>query len=388
MAADVNKKKKVLLVDQIGHKTYEYDYSACRYLINEYDMTCYMSDNTPRNVDTTGFRVEYGFHDVYSGNKIAKTIKYIRALSEMWAFIKENHFDIIHLQWYELALYQKFYIKALRRLCKPAPRIVMTVHGIMPWRNGFFRHFERQLAYLEADAILLHSEPALEQFNKCFRSKCPKYVITSAFRDEADYVPMDKREARRMLGLPEDKTIILSFGTIREDKTIDLLFKAFPQAYKKNPNLFLLSGGTLNVREKDYYKALAEKCRETGSARIDFDYIDKTLEPAYYSAADILVVPYSYISQSGVAYCGLLYNLPMIASDIPRLDLMAKKRINAEIFEKGSVEQLVRKILDLSADPEKMKRYSEGSKHLRESDFSIHRRVAMTKSAYRELFTR
>lgn len=204
-------------------------------------------------------------------------------------------------------------------------------------------------------------------------------MIPPAFRDEADYQPIDKAEARRILGLPQDKTILLSFGTVRDDKTIDLLYKAFPAALKRNPNLFLLSGGTLNVTEKEYYKQIAEECRKTGSAKIDFAYIEKELEGGYYSAADILVVPYSYISQSGVAYYGLLYDLPMIASDIPRLDLMARGGVNAEIFPKGNVEELTNKIVELSLSPEKMKEYAAASHRILEAEFSIQKRGDITE---------
>ena len=376
---------KVLLVDQIGHKTYEYDYSAAKNYSSEYEVTCYVSDNTPRDVDTTGFKVAYGFHDVYTGNKIQKGVKYIKALSEMKKFIKENHFDIINLQWYELALYQKFFIRSLKRTCSPTPKIVMTVHGIFPKSLGWFRHFSLQAVYNEADAILIHSDPGVRYFNENYNTACPKYMITSAFRDESDYVPIDRAEAKRRLGIPVDKKVVLSFGTIREDKTIDVLYKAFPQALKKNSDLFLLSAGTLNVKEKDYYTSLADACRATGAAKIDFDYVSKEMEPVYYSAADILALPYSYISQSGVAYCGLLFRLPMVATDIPRLDLMAKEGINAEIFPKGDDVAMADKLAELAADDQKLTRYAEGSERIRKEEFSIKRRVALTEQAYREI---
>lgn len=376
---------KVLLVDQLGNKTYENDYAAAKHYSDDYEVTCYVSDDTPKDIPIDGFDVVYGFHDVYSGHKIQKGIKYIKSLWELRSFIKKNHFDIINVQWYDLPFYEKFFYRSLKRLYKPAPKIVMTVHGIIPWSKAKLKHLGLQFMYSEADAILLHSKPAVRYFNKCFKTKCPKYMITSAFRDEAEYIPIDKAEAKRMLGVPVDKKVMLCFGTVREDKSIDNLFKAFPKALKKNPDLFLLSAGTLNVKDKEYYTSLADACRATGSAKIDFEYVSKEMEPVYYSAADILVLPYSYITQSGVAYCGLLFNLPMIATDIPRLDLMARKGINAEIVKKGSIKELADKMAELAADDEKLKQYAEGSSKIRKKDFSIKRRVALTEKAYRDI---
>ena len=377
---------KVLLVEQLGRKDYEYAYSAAKHYSQKYDVTVYTSADTPHDVDTTGFTVTYGFHGIYEGNKIQKGIKYLRSFEELKRFVKENRFDVIHFQWYEIPFYEKFFYHSLKKLYKPGPKIVMTIHGIIPWTKDKLKHMGLQFMYSEADAILVHSKPGVEHFKNSFKVDCPIYMIPPAFRDEADYQPIDKAEARRILGLPQDKTILLSFGTVRDDKTIDLLYKAFPAALKRNPNLFLLSGGTLNVTEKEYYKQIAEECRKTGSAKIDFAYIEKELEGVYYSAADILVVPYSYISQSGVAYYGLLYDLPMIASDIPRLDLMARGGINAEIFPKGNVEELTNRIVELSLSPEKMKEYAAASHRILKAEFSIQKRVDITEKAYDELF--
>ena len=375
---------KVLLVDQIGHKTYEYDYAAAKNYSKDFDVTCYVSDDTPRDVPIEGFKVQYGFHDVYTGTKIQKGLKYIKSLVEMAKFVREGQFDVINLQWYEVPIIDQYFVRKMKRETRGL-KVVMTVHGIVPVEINKKKHDGLQKLYQDADAILLHSEPGLKYFNECFQTSCPKYMITSAFRDEGDYVPMDKAEARKKLGIPLDKKVILSFGTIREDKTIDVLYKAFPQALKKNPDLFLLSAGTLNVKGKDYYASLADACRATGSAKIDFAYINKEMEPVYYSAADILALPYSYISQSGVAYCGLLFRLPMVATDIPRLDLMAKEGINAEIFPKGDDAAMADKLAELAADDQKLARYAEGSERIREEDFSIRRRVALTEAAYRDI---
>ena len=376
---------KVLLVEQLGAKDYEYTYGAAKHFSSDFSVTVYTSDDTPKDVKAECFQVEYGFKNVYKGSKIKKGIRYVNSLFQLKSYIKKNRFDIVHFQWYEIPLFEKLIFRSIKRLYKPRPRIVMTVHGIEPKEQGWYRHFGLQQMYLEADAICLHSDQAINYFNQCYSTSCPKYMITPALFDENDYMHVEKQEARRTLGIPEDKTVLLSFGTVRDDKTIDLLLEAFPKAFERNKELYLLSGGTLSATDKDRYLRLAEECNKTGSARIDFKYIDKSDEPLYYSAADILVLPYRYISQSGVAYCGLVYDLAMIASDIPRLDLMAKSGVNAAVFGKGDVEDLVEKIVKLSKDKEKIEEYSLGSRHIREKEFSIKRRVSITEEVYKSL---
>lgn len=378
--------KKVILVDQLGKKDFEYDYSAIKHYSNDYTVTCYMADDTPRNVQPPNTNVEYGFKNVYSGGKIHNGIMYLKALCELFLHINRNKYDIVHFQWYEIPIVDKLFVKAIKAFCKPTPKIVMTVHGVATKADYKYLSQGLQKLYQEADAILIHTKASLELFEENYDVKCPKYIITSAFRDAEDYKPIDKTEARRILGLPENKTIILSFGTVRDDKSIDLLLSIYPKIKKKNKNLYLIVAGTLNVSDKERYLELSQKCIDVGDARIKYEYIDKDLEGVYYSAADILVLPYSFISQSGVAYCGLLYHLPMIASDIPRLEDMAQKDVNADLFKKGDEEDLGKAILMLASDREKLNRYALGSQEVLEHDFSIQRRVDLTEQAYRELF--
>lgn len=375
-------KINVLLVDQLGGKTFEYDFAAAKNYSSDFCVTCYVSDDTPKNQKNDGFNVELGFHNVFSGSKIQKGFKYIFALNKLRKFIRKNKFNIINLQWYNLPFVDKLFIKKIKKYgCK----VVLTVHGVIPRERNHKLHDSLNKIYKYGDAIFLHSNEALTLFNKEFSVKCKKYVITSAFRDESDYQKVDKIVARKKLGLPLDKKIILSFGTIREDKRIDDLYKAFLMANDESDNLFLVSAGTLNAKDKNYYLKLAKKCTDTGNAKVIFDYISKEDEPLFYSSADLLVLPYDYISQSGVAYCGLLFGCPMLGSNIPRLDIMIKNGINGEFFEKGNVTDLKNKMIKLLKNDDLIEKYSNGSTFVLKNDFSIKNRVKISECAYKEI---
>ena len=89
-------KINVLLVDQLGGKTFEYDFAAAKNYSSDFCVTCYVSDDTPKNQKNDGFNVELGFHNVFSGSKIQKGFKYIFALNKLRKFIKKNKFNIIN----------------------------------------------------------------------------------------------------------------------------------------------------------------------------------------------------------------------------------------------------------------------------------------------------
>jgi hypothetical protein len=67
---------KVLLVEQLGKKNWEYTLSAAKYIAKENEVVCYISDNTPKNVQNQGFKIVYGFKGAYEGNYINKILNY------------------------------------------------------------------------------------------------------------------------------------------------------------------------------------------------------------------------------------------------------------------------------------------------------------------------
>ena len=105
----------------------------------------------------------------------------------------------------------------------------------------------------------------------------------------------------------------------------------------------------------------------------------------YFSAADILCVPYREIYQSGIAQFGLIYDMPIIGSDLKRMSDMVQQGINGETFENENIEALTEAIITLSIDKQKMEKYSVGSKIISERDFSVEERARRTVEAYKKI---
>ena len=370
---------KILFVEQLGKNNWEYIYSAAKYISKEHEVTCYMSDTTPHNAEEYNFKIEYGFHGAYEGNFINKAAHYLKALREVKDYIKANKFDIIHFEWFSLPWIEWIYLRWLKKYAK----IVITVNDVIPFETRLLEMKSLELIYKSADAILLHTQESMDLFNRIFKTNCYKSVITAAFRDKKDYQKVDKRKARSILGIPMDKTVVLYFGTIRQSKGLDILIQAFPKALKKNPNLFLLGAGAFHAVDKDMYEQLVRNNLNENNSKIDFRHIPDDVMKYYFSAADVLCVPYREIYQSGIAQFGLIYDLPIVGSDLKRMSDMVRQGINAEVFKNENVEDLAEAIIRLSLDPDKMKRYSEGSKAISIKDFSVEERARRTVEAYK-----
>lgn len=372
---------KVLLVDQFG-KTTGRDTLALANLINDekIKMTVYLSDSTEIPSDKEyAVQIKKGFHGAYEGNAINKVKNYLKALKELKNYIKQEKFDIVHLQWFSLPWVEWMYVKSLKRYAK----VVITVHDVIPFDNRPLEMQSLDRIYRYANHILVHTQKVKEEFQKNYKSKTPVSVITQGFCYKPDYIKIDKTAARKKLSIPQDAIVYLYYGTIRPSKGLDTLMKAIVEAQKVNNKVFLLAAGAFHKVDEEQYRNLAKEITRVGS-RVDFGFLPYEMEKYYFSAADVLVLPYTEGTQSGVAQLGLMYELPLIASNIYCMDEVAKKDENALRFNAGNITELANCISSLAENSDKRKKFVAESKRIGESDFSLEKKADCVRSAYQQ----
>ncbi len=145
------------------------------------------------------------------------------------------------------------------------------------------------------------------------------------FRPKAPYVrlfhpifqhfppPVSRKEALAYLNLP-DKPTLLFFGFIRHYKGLDILLKALPQVLKAVDCQLVVAG--------EFYEDPApfkKLVRQLGiEAQVTFfdDYIPNERVPYFFSAADVVVLPYRSATQSGIVPVCYHYEKPVIATTV------------------------------------------------------------------------
>jgi glycosyltransferase involved in cell wall biosynthesis len=100
--------------------------------------------------------------------------------------------------------------------------------------------------------------------------------------DFNQFVPAHKMQARTMLGLPQDKKIMLYIGRLDQYKASD----KFIHAFNKIKNIVQIESVIVGTQESDQYYDLA---RKSGCKIISRQAHDRLKQ--YYQAADLLVLP-------------------------------------------------------------------------------------------------
>ena len=185
------------------------------------------------------------------------------------------------------------------------------------------------------DNIIPHEERMLDtQLTKRFFSYTDSFVILSkkvesellSFVPEAKYkysphpiysifgdAPSQK-QAKAELNI-STKKVLMFFGLIREYKGLDILIHAMEEIKDKLENFTLLIVGECYGDEKKYTD-LINNAGITDNVQCHFSFIPDNEVGKYFSASDVIVLPYKTASQSGIVQIAYHYDTPVIVSNV------------------------------------------------------------------------
>ena len=133
------------------------------------------------------------------------------------------------------------------------------------------------------------------------------------------------------MNLPQDKTILLFFGFIRDYKGLDLLMRAYAKTITNHQspitNLLLVVAGEF-YNNGAQYSELEKELHLEGTIEWRTDFIPDDKVRYYFSAADLIVQPYKTATQSGVTQIAYHFERPMLVTNVGGL---------AEIVPNGKV---------------------------------------------------
>jgi beta-1,4-mannosyltransferase len=243
-------------------------------------------------------------------------------LSRDW--LTKNHTDcgsILHLHWpqYSYSADERQvtedlidrWLENLHFATTMGYRIVWTAHTLYPHdaphkdlqqkaREGLIRY---------CSAVIVHTNNALSEIKTTFHtSKVVLAVIPHGnYREYSS-----SYEARIRLSMPPNEHIYLFFGSIRLYKGLMNLLFEFDKANIDNSAL-LIAGRPFSA---EIGRELMAATRQRKSVYCHPFYIPDHEVPIYFAAADVVVLPYSESSTSGVGVLAHSFGKPVIAPAI------------------------------------------------------------------------
>lgn len=180
-------------------------------------------------------------------------------------------------------------------------------HEKRPGDKPFTRYFIGAV-----DAFITMSDTVLQDVKRL----TPKPVLQLHHPLYDNYGdPQSKTAARQKLGLDPDGKYALFFGFIRKYKGLDLLYEAMANAAVKAAGIQLIVAGEYYT-DRSEYEALVQRLGIQDRLRLFTDFIPNEEVGAYFSAADVVVLPYRSATNSGITQIAIHFLKPMIATRV------------------------------------------------------------------------
>ncbi len=251
---------------------------------------------------------------------VAQDFENIRCLSSINPFTWKKTADKIITVKPDLVLFRywmpffapAFHAVAKRIRKRANTKIIAMCDNIIPHEK---RALDQQLTkrfFEQMDAFIVLSkkvEVELLSFIPDAHYKYSPHPIYSIFGEAPT-----KEQARKQLNI-STKKVLMFFGLIREYKGLDVLINAMGKIKRQLDDFTLLIVGECYEDESKYLDLIEQngisECMQT-----HFTFVPDEDVGTYFSASDVVVLPYKTASQSGIVQIAYHYNTPVIVSNV------------------------------------------------------------------------
>jgi glycosyltransferase involved in cell wall biosynthesis len=274
--------------------------------------------------------------------------------------------EIVHFQWLTVQHLDG-------RLLPRGRPLVLTAHDVLPRepRRGQLRA-QRRL-YEHFDAVVVHSRHGARRLSEELGIAPERvHVIPhGAFQHLAAPPAASERPPYQT-----DKPVVLCFGLMRPYKGIDLLLEAWRGI--DQAELWIAGMPRMDIS--------ALMAGAPANVRFVPRFIGDHELGAYFRRADLLVLPYREIDQSGVLFTALAFGKPLLLSDVGGFPEVAASGA-ARLFKAGDVAALHDRLRELLGDPAALARLAEQARAAAAGTYSWEAIAGQTLDLYQTLLS-
>jgi glycosyltransferase involved in cell wall biosynthesis len=241
-------------------------------------------------------------------------------------------------------------------------RTVVTVHDVLPHKwllPKQFRFVERLTVwsiYHTAYRLVVHHSTQAKELTNSFGIRAGKIRVIphGAFALPGAPLPFSKNKEMN----------VLVFGTIRENKGVDLAIQAVQQLRNRNASVRLKIAGSAHASEKEYWEYCRALIREAPDGIEVWEaFIPDANLPSLFAWCDIVLLPYvKFLSQSGVAVMALSSGRAIVATAVGGLEELIEPGVTGLVIHEATAGSVQKALEDaLSKWPEQIERMGRNS---------------------------
>jgi glycosyltransferase involved in cell wall biosynthesis len=209
--------------------------------------------------------------------------------------------QVVHFQWLTVQELDGRLLPRGRR-AGGAQALVLTAHDVLPREARASQREAQRRVYERFDALIVHSEHGRRRLTGEL-GVAPERVHVIPHGVLAHLA----ERPRTAPAFRADGQVVLFFGLLRPYKGIDVLLEAWQEG---------IGGAELWIVGMPRMEIAPLRAAAPPSVRFVPRFVDDAELPAYFGRADLVVLPYREIEQSGVLFTALAFGKPLLLSDV------------------------------------------------------------------------
>lgn len=257
--------------------------------------------------------------------------------------INRLHPDMVIIQWWHPYFAPCYFIMCK---CLKSTKILFVCHNVFPHKRFPLDRFLTKTALRQGHCYIVQSKMDAEDLQTIIEKPVFKQTVHptyNAFKLEN----ISKEEARKRLDIETDKKVLLFFGFVREYKGLKYLIQAMPEVVKRleETELFIV-GDFAGEEDKQQYMNLIQESSVQGNIKVYDGYIpDKEVEK-FFSACNLVVLPYISATQSGIVQIAYGFEKPVIVTNVGGLPDVVKDGKTGYVVEAKNSGKLAEAIVN------------------------------------------
>jgi len=295
--------------------------------------------------------------------------------------------DIFHVQWLA-ARHDE--LRLLRILKWFGIQIVYTAHDLLPHgpHSPADREFYGRL-YRFADLVIVHTERNREELLESFGvERAATAVVPCGSFSLSSVEELSRDEARRELGISSERKVILFFGLIKRYKGLEYLVEAFDLLRSRIEGATLLIAGRVATEDPEsgpFYEGLLRSLEGRSDVRLFPEFIPFARIGMFFTAADVVALPYVKTYQSGIIFAAYAAGKPVVVTDTGGLGETVEEGRSGFVVSPRDSTGLAEGLSRILASPETAEAMGRYAKHLSDTTYSWNGIARKTIGIYRNL---
>lgn len=251
--------------------------------------------------------------------------------------IKRENPDLVIVQWWHPYFAPCYYALAkILRHCK----ILFVCHNVFPHERFPMDRLLSEMVLKQGNCFIVQSNTDAKDLQSIIENPIFEQTVHPTY-NAFQFENMSKDNARKILHVDDKEKVLLFFGFIREYKGLKYLIEALPSIVKRVPDLKLFIVGEFGSNEdKEYYQKLIQEKQMQDNIEVFDGYIPDREVEKFFAACDLVVLPYTSATQSGIVQIAFGFEKPVVVTNVGGLPDVVTDGKTGYVVEAENVEQL------------------------------------------------